>query len=55
MIIDYLTKNGVMKADILYDPPYTNFNSEGLSGVFSINDSHQIVGMLEEIRRNAAA
>ncbi len=55
MIIDYLTKNGVMKADILYEPPYTNFNSDGLSGVFSANDSHQIVAILDTIRENAAA
>lgn len=54
MIIDYLTKNGVMKADILYEPPYTNFNSDGLSGVFSIDDSHQIVAILNSIRENAA-
>lgn len=55
MIIDYLTKNGVMPADILYEPPYTNFNSDGLSGVFSIDDSHQIVAILNSIRENAAA
>lgn len=51
----YLTKNGVMKADILYEPPYTNFNSDGLSGVFSIDDSHQIVAILNSIQENAAA
>ncbi len=54
-IIDYLTKNGVMKADALYEPPYTNFNTDGLSGVFSIDDSHQIVEILNSIRKNAAA
>jgi type I restriction enzyme, R subunit len=54
MIIDYLTRNGVMKADALYEPPYTNFNSDGLSGVFSIDDSHQIVAILDSIQKNAA-
>lgn len=54
MIIDYLTKNGVMKADILYEPPYTNFSSDGLSGIFSVDDSHQIVAILNSIRENAA-
>ncbi|MGI9054811.1 MAG: hypothetical protein ACR2F2_03295 [Pyrinomonadaceae bacterium] len=46
---------GVMKADFLYQPPYTNFNTDGLSGVFSIDDSHQIVTILDTIRKNAAA
>ena len=55
MIIDYLTKNGVMDAAMLYQAPYTNYNSNGLSGIFPDNDATKIVEILTEIRLNAAA
>lgn len=55
MIIDYLTKNGVMDAALLYEAPYTNFNSNGLSGVFADNEATKIVEILESIKLNAAA
>jgi type I restriction enzyme R subunit len=54
LIIDHLTKNGVMPAELLYEPPYTYKSSDGLSGIFSVDDSHQIVAILNSIRENAA-
>ncbi|MEJ7577669.1 MAG: DEAD/DEAH box helicase family protein [Pyrinomonadaceae bacterium] len=55
MIIDYLTKNGIMEAGLLYQPPYTNYNSNGLSGIFSDSEATKIVEILETIKQNAAA
>jgi type I restriction enzyme R subunit len=55
MIIDYLTKNGIMEAELLYQPPYTNYSSNGLSGIFSDNEATKIVEILEAIKQNAAA
>jgi type I restriction enzyme R subunit len=55
MVIDYLTKNGVMDAAMLYQPPYTNYNSNGLSGIFPDNEATKIVQILTEIKLNAAA
>ena len=55
MIIDYLTKNGVMDAALLYAPPYTNYNSNGLSGIFQDAEATKIVEILETIKLNAAA
>ncbi|MFL6210430.1 MAG: DEAD/DEAH box helicase family protein [Pyrinomonadaceae bacterium] len=55
MIIDYLTKNGIMEADLLYQPPYTNYSSNGLSGIFSDSEATKIVDILEAIKQNAAA
>ena len=55
MVIDYLTKNGVMDAALLYQPPYTNYNSNGLSGIFPDNEATKIVQILAEIKLNAAA
>lgn len=55
MIIDFLTKNGIMDAALLYQPPYTNYDSNGLSGIFSDNEATKIVEILEAIKQNAAA
>jgi type I restriction enzyme R subunit len=55
MVIDYLTKNGVMDAALLYQPPYTNYNSNGLSGIFPDEEATKFVEILTEIRLNAAA
>lgn len=55
MIIDYLTKNGVMEPGLLYQPPYTNYDSNGLSGLFSDIEATKIVEILEAIKQNAAA
>ena len=35
MIIDYLTQNGLIKPDLLYEPPFTDLHQDGLEGVFS--------------------
>lgn len=55
MIIDHLTKNGVMEPEKLFDSPYTNFSPNGISGIFSDGDAGKIVKILEDIRVNAAA
>jgi type I restriction enzyme R subunit len=55
MIINYLTKNGIMEAQLLYQPPYTNYDSNGLSGLFSDAEATKIVEILEAIKQNAAA
>lgn len=55
MVVDYLTKNGVMNASLLYQPPYTDYNSNGLSGIFLDDEATKIVEILESIKINAAA
>ncbi len=55
LIIDYLTKNGVMDAGLLFQSPYTNFDSMGIIGIFPEKEAKQILGILQEIRYNAAA
>lgn len=55
MIIDKLTRSGVMDAGQLYDPPFTSLHHEGLDGAFRDSDADAIVGVLAEINRRAAA
>ena len=53
LVVDYLTENGVMEPERLYESPFTDINSQGIEGVFPSASVDQIVGVLEEIRRHA--
>jgi type I restriction enzyme R subunit len=55
MIIDRLTKQGVMEAGQLYEPPFTALHHEGLDGTFGDADADAIVAVVSEINRRAAA
>ncbi|HKZ02898.1 MAG TPA: DEAD/DEAH box helicase family protein [Pyrinomonadaceae bacterium] len=55
LIIDYLSQNGVIEPSKLYEPPYTDFNTSGLDGVFQDKDANRIVDIIRTIRTNAAA
>jgi type I restriction enzyme R subunit len=55
MIIDYLTKNGVMSPEMLFESPYTDYNSNGLGGMFSDGEAARIVDILKEMRARVAA
>ncbi len=55
LIIDYVTKNGAMDPAMLYESPYTDYNPNGVNGVFSDGEAGKIVELLDEIRLNAAA
>lgn len=55
LIIEYLTQNGVMDAELLYQAPFTDYSTKGLDGVFSDNDASQVVSILETIRKAAVA
>lgn len=55
MIIDYLSTNGLIDADMLFEEPFTTFHTEGVAGLF---DEKSITGLLSILRRidaNAAA
>ena len=54
-IINYLTQNGVMEPDILYEPPFTDYSPTGLDGIFNDDEADLIVSILNRIRENAAA
>ena len=54
-VIDYLTQNGVMDAGLLYEPPFTDYASTGLDGLFADADAGEIVSILDSIRESAVA
>lgn len=55
MIIDKLTRGGLMDAGQLYEPPFTSIHHEGLDGAFGDGDADAIVAILADINQKAAA
>jgi len=54
-IITYLTKNGVIDKGMLFEPPFTDVNDQGLLGVFDDADAFKIISIIDEINENAKA
>lgn len=54
-IIDYLTKNGTMSPQSLYEPPYTDYSAQGLDGMFPDADADELVELLRQVNTNAIA
>ena len=55
LVIDHLTERGVMDPKLLYEAPFTNFNSLGVEGVFERADTVRLVRILREIEPRSAA
>jgi type I restriction enzyme R subunit len=53
-IMSYLTKNGTIDKTMLYEPPFTDLNDQGISGVFD-NDADliKVVRIIDLINNNA--
>lgn len=47
MLIEHLTKNGVLDATQLYEPPFNQIHYEGIDGVFGDADADNIFGVVE--------
>ena len=50
-IIDYLTQNGVMNPELLYESPFTDLHYEGLDGAFDEDDADQIVTLVRSFNK----
>jgi type I restriction enzyme R subunit len=55
IIVDNLTKTGVVHPGRLYEAPYTRLSAKGVEGVFRDADVEQLIGLLEEVRQRAVA
>lgn len=54
-IISYLTTNGVIEADKLFEPPFTEIATNGLLGVFNKQQAEEVVAVLNNVNRKAVA
>jgi type I restriction enzyme R subunit len=52
-IISYLTKNGTIEPSMLFEPPFTDMNDQGLMGMFEDSDAHKVINIIERINENA--
>ena len=53
-IISYLSKNGTIDKAMLYEPPFTDLNDQGLSGIFDLDaDIIKVVKIIDSINSNA--
>lgn len=55
LVIDHLTARGVMDPELLYEAPYTDFDRNGIEGVFDQTDVARLVQILREIEPRSAA
>lgn len=55
LVIDHLTARGAMDPRLLYETPFTDFDSNGVEGVFPPADVAQLVRVLREIDARTAA
>ena len=55
LVIDHLTARGVMDPKLLYEAPFTDFDRNGVEGVFEKSDVVRLVQILREIEPRVAA
>jgi type I restriction enzyme R subunit len=55
MVIEHLTDKGVMEPRLLYESPFTDFNPLGVAGVFDAKKTAEVIHILEDVNRRAAA
>ena len=53
LIVDHLTERGAMDPRRLYESPFTDFDDQGVSGVFRQADVQRIVLVLNNVRERA--
>jgi len=54
LVIDHLTARGVMDPKLLYESPFTNFDSMGVEGVFEHADVLRLIQVLRDVEPKAA-
>ena len=52
-IISFLTQNGTIDKAMLFEPPFTNINDQGITGVFDEVLVGRIVRIIDEVNGNA--
>lgn len=54
-IITHLTKNGTIDKEMLFKPPFTDTNDQGLVGVFDDSEAVKVISIIDQINANAEA
>lgn len=54
-IITFLTRNGVIDKAMLFEPPFTDINDQGITGVFDDVQVVKIIKIIDSVNQNATA
>ena len=54
-IISYLTQNGMIEKNMLFEPPFTNMHDQGLLGVFDEADATKVIKFIDNTNVNVRA
>ncbi len=52
-IVNFLTKNGTIDKEMLFEPPFTNINDQGITGVFDDAQVGKIVSIIDKVNNNS--
>lgn len=52
-IIDFLTVNGVIDKTMLFEPPFTHINDQGITGIFDDAQVGKIIKIIDTVNNNA--
>jgi type I restriction enzyme, R subunit len=55
LIVNHLTERGVMKAALLYEPPFTNYAPQGPEALFTSAQVEELFSLLDDITATALA
>ena len=55
MIIQYLTTNGIVEVEKLFEPPFTEISNNGLLGVFNQTQAGEVVELIKTVNIRAEA
>jgi type I restriction enzyme R subunit len=55
LIVDHLTRYGVMEASLLYESPFTDLTARGPEGLFSSADVDDLLAVIDSVRATAIA
>jgi type I restriction enzyme R subunit len=55
LVIDHLAERGVMDPSLLYEAPFTDFDSNGVEGVFKTADVVRPIEILRDVEKRSAA
>jgi type I restriction enzyme R subunit len=55
MIIQYLSTNGIVEIDKLFEPPFTEISNHGLLGVFNQIQAGEVVELIKTVNHMAEA
>jgi type I restriction enzyme R subunit len=52
-LINFFSVKGIIEADMLFNPPFTDINTSGITGVFDMHTAGKIISMIDRINLSA--